>query len=129
MWHGSTHTWYVCVSMRGGLLHPTQANSMCPHARMLHATHTGMRQHVADSPYQVDVLPGPPMARHSTVEGKGRNHAVASCSARFQVVLRDAYGNACCGEARKAAPMWPQVHACIAFSDCCGMTGFVHPQD
>lgn len=56
--------------------------------------HAGDGEHVADSPYRVAVLPGPPSARHSTVTGAGRRRAVAGCVATFEVVARDAHSNA-----------------------------------
>lgn len=55
----------------------------------------GEGEHVADSPYQVQVEPGPPAPLHSTVTGQGRRAAAAGCLASFEVVARDAHGNAC----------------------------------
>jgi hypothetical protein len=43
----------------------------------------------------VQVHPGPPSARHSSVTGPGRRAAAAGSKAEFSVVLRDALGNAC----------------------------------
>jgi hypothetical protein len=39
--------------------------------------------------------PGPPSARHSSVTGPGRRVAVAGSRAEFIVTLRDSFGNAC----------------------------------
>lgn len=53
----------------------------------------GEGEHVADSPYPIKVLPGPPSARHSTVTGAGKYTATAGATAEFTVEVRDAYGN------------------------------------
>lgn len=55
----------------------------------------GLGEHIADSPCQVQILPGAPSPRHSIVAGPGRKAAVAGCRADFTVSFRDAYGNPC----------------------------------
>ena len=50
---------------------------------------------VADSPYTITALPGPPVGNKCSVEGPGRRAAVAGAQADFTVYVRDAYGNAC----------------------------------
>ena len=52
-----------------------------------------MDEHVAESPYQVTMLPGPPSAKHTLVHGPGRQAAAVGTEARFEVEARDAHGN------------------------------------
>ncbi len=54
-----------------------------------------MDEHVADSPYQVIVLPGLPSAQHSIIDGPGRRATSVGTEASFEVEARDAYGNRC----------------------------------
>ncbi|KIZ07366.1 hypothetical protein MNEG_0592 [Monoraphidium neglectum] len=65
--------------------------------RYLLAVTDGDGAHVADSPYPLRVLPGPPCAARCTAEGAGRRAAAAGERATFSVVARDAFGNACDG--------------------------------
>jgi len=55
----------------------------------------GEGEHVADSPYPVLLVPGPPHPRRCLVTGSGRSVAVAGSAAAFEVVLQDEYGNRC----------------------------------
>lgn len=55
----------------------------------------GLGEHVASSPCPVQVVAGPPSARHSSVTGLGRKTAVAGGQAEFVLTFRDAYGNPC----------------------------------
>lgn len=55
--------------------------------------HAGDGDRVADSPYSVKVVPGPPVARKSTVSGLGRMEAVVGEAANFIIEGRDQYGN------------------------------------
>ena len=50
---------------------------------------------MAESPYQVVVLPGLPSAQHSVVDGPGRRAARVATEASFRVEARDAHGNRC----------------------------------
>ena len=52
-----------------------------------------MDEDVAESPYQVTVLPGPPSAQHSVIDGPGRRAAIAGSAASFEIEARDAHGN------------------------------------
>lgn len=52
-----------------------------------------MEEHVAGSPYEVTVVPGPASARHTVISGPGRQAAVTGSKARFDVEARDAFGN------------------------------------
>lgn len=54
-----------------------------------------MDEHVADSPYQVTVLPGPPAAQRSVIDGLGRRAAHVGTKASFEIEARDAHGNRC----------------------------------
>jgi len=55
----------------------------------------GDGEHVADSPYPVLLVPGPPHPRNSLVTGSGRSLAVAGSAATFDIIVQDAYGNRC----------------------------------
>ena len=52
-----------------------------------------MEEHVAGSPYEVTVVPGPASASHTVISGPGRQAAVTGSEARFDVEARDAFGN------------------------------------
>ena len=52
-----------------------------------------MVEHVASSPYEITVVPGPASARHTVISGPGRQAAMTGSEARFEVEARDAFGN------------------------------------
>lgn len=67
----------------------------------------GDGEHVAGSPCRVQVTPGAPSARHSSVAGPGRSSAVAGCRAEFTVTFRDAFGNPFSCSSSTAASIGP----------------------
>jgi hypothetical protein len=71
---------------------------------------------VADSPYPVRLLPGPPSARHSTVSGPGRHTAAAGTAVAFDVTVRDAYGNS-------YSMKWDRTSAAAAAAAAAGAAG------
>ena len=52
-----------------------------------------MEEHVAGSPYEITVVPGPASARYTVISGPGRQAAVTGSKAGFEVEARDAFGN------------------------------------
>ena len=54
---------------------------------------SGGEERVADSPYELRVLPQHPVTRKCTVTGSGRSQATAGEPAEFYVEDRDQYGN------------------------------------
>ena len=77
---------------------PSGCHSITGYFNFTHLQHfflADMDEHVADSPYQVMVLPGLPSAQHSVVDGPGRRAAVVGTEASFEVEARDAHGNRC----------------------------------
>jgi hypothetical protein len=58
---------------------------------------------VADSPYPLRVLPGVPIASRCQVVGPGRSVAIVGRPATFEILTKDAHGNACAGDGLAAA--------------------------
>ena len=48
---------------------------------------------MASSPYDIIVVPSQASARHTAISGPGRQAALTSSEARFEVEARDAFGN------------------------------------
>lgn len=67
----------------------------------------GDGEHVAGSPCRVQITPGVPSARYSSVAGPGRSSAVAGCRAEFTVTFRDSFGNPCSCSSSTAAGLGP----------------------
>jgi hypothetical protein len=77
----------------------------------------GQGEHVAGSPCRVQISPGAPSARHSSVSGPGRRAATAACKAEFSIVLKDMHGN-CCQVVQQQQQKGGEASAIDAVSAC-----------
>ncbi|WPT17929.1 Radial spoke head 10-like protein B [Picochlorum sp. SENEW3] len=55
------------------------------------------QEHVADSPYPVRLLPGAPCYKTSLIRGEGKAWATCGQEAKFEILIRDKFGNCCSG--------------------------------
>lgn len=55
------------------------------------------QEHVADSPYPVRLLPGAPCYKTSLVRGEGKMLGKCGQEAKFEILIRDKFGNCCSG--------------------------------
>ena len=103
-----------------------------------------MEEHVAGSPYDITVVPGPASARHTVISGPGRQAALTGKEARFEVEAKDAFGNrsglaganctralhqtALCAPLAFPAtlPQNSQMHACMAALQAKQRQGTLH---
>jgi len=75
--------------------HTCQNARLPPPKKTSNLTTTGEGAHVADSPYPLLVLPGPPSLFQTTTSGAAHRTATATQPAAFTVQARDALGNPC----------------------------------
>ena len=65
----------------------------------LNVTSDSTKHHVADSPYPVRILSSKPDITKLIVQGTGRSSAGCGEMAKFEIIVRDSYGNRCSGTA------------------------------